>query len=504
MSTNKKRDDLKRLSDQNDSDYHSLANLLLLQRKDLDETEQLKFEVLRDMRRLAEQIKRIKETQAEVQSRIDYRREVALDKQITNYQNTLHVKFKELNQLVWQLGEPLYHPSLLKSHLNGALEQIAVFEVERNLQLVFAGYTIKNEKKSISLEQLQLQCLKAATLVKKLGGVSRFNNYLNLSDSQCKDLLDSAYDQLIAEDQKTVESKGVASEDKREPRARIEKIKTAFQAIGRSFTKLTHDVRPKDYDERLRNCTQKSIEEMKESLFEHLLLCVNDEPLDDDRICHQFSNSLVINPQGFLQVFKEKEERLEDLRLRMDKVEELQSRELNTEETKLSEKLGIQDSICQQLEPRYLKMFEQISAARDHSGVSYVKRSRLNLHESFCSGCKVVVSKSLNQRVRRMQELQRCQSCRRILVPFAHIAYVKEEIDSLLVTEEERVAMEERGEIGLIPACSNCGGELYDDKDRKTEIKVNADLSTHCPHCYSYLVPLSFAKDKVLPIKEEA
>ena len=198
-----------------------------------------------------------------------------------------------------------------------------------------------------------------------------------------------------------------------------------------------------------------------------------------------------------------KEERLAELRVRMDKVEELQARELHTEETKLSAKLAVRDSICQKLEPKYLKLFERISSARDHSGVAYVKRSRGNLHESFCSGCKVVVSKSLNQRVRRMQTIEHCHSCRRILVPFAHISYVKEEVDPLLVTQEELIAMEERGELGLIPACSNCEGGLHTD-DQKTEIDINSDLTTHCPHCYSYLVPLSFNEELNTPIKEEA
>jgi predicted nucleic acid-binding Zn-ribbon protein len=188
----------------------------------------------------------------------------------------------------------------------------------------------------------------------------------------------------------------------------------------------------------------------------------------------------------------------------MDKVEELQARELQTEESKISEKLAIQDEICKQLHPRYLKMFEQISAAREHSGVAYIKRSRVSSHEYFCSGCKVVVSKSLNQRVRRLKDIQRCYSCRRILVPFAHISYVKEEIDPLLVSEEERIAMEERGEIGLIPACSNCESELYSDKDLKIELEINPDLSTHCPQCYSYLVPLSFKEEANSSIREEA
>jgi hypothetical protein len=104
----------------------------------------------------------------------------------------------------------------------------------------------------------------------------------------------------------------------------------------------------------------------------------------------------------------------------------------------------------------------------------------------------VTIPQGLRQRVRRQNELCTCPSCQRILVPFAHIANIKEEVDPLLVSEEERIAMEERGELGTIPACSNCGGELYDDKEEKREVEPASDLSSFCPSCYSFLVPLQF------------
>jgi RNase P subunit RPR2 len=102
-----------------------------------------------------------------------------------------------------------------------------------------------------------------------------------------------------------------------------------------------------------------------------------------------------------------------------------------------------------------------------------------------------VISKGLHQQVRKLEKLQSCDSCNRILVPFTYVTYVKEEVDPLLVSEEERIAMEERGELGQIPACKNCEGELYENKELKQELKPAADCSSFCPKCYSFIVPIS-------------
>jgi len=156
-----------------------------------------------------------------------------------------------------------------------------------------------------------------------------------------------------------------------------------------------------------------------------------------------------------------------------------------------------------------LKRFQRILIARDHYAVAYVKRPAARLNESFsyddeyfCSGCNVVVSKGLHQQVRRLNTVHNCDSCNRILVPFAHVVYEKEEVDPLLVSEEERIAMEERGDLGLIPACSNCGGELYEDKDAKIEITPSADFTTQCPSCHAFVVPLNLADNSDEPSEE--
>ena len=172
----------------------------------------------------------------------------------------------------------------------------------------------------------------------------------------------------------------------------------------------------------------------------------------------------------------------------MNKVEEFQGRELRTEEEKVSLKLTAQDQIKSKIAPKYLKRFERISQARNHIAVATIRRNHDGA--AICSACQVVMSKSLQQRVRKLQDLQNCQSCSRILVPFAHIRYVKEEVDPLLVSEEERIAMEERGEIGLIPTCSNCESPLYKDKESKEELEIADDLSSLCEKCFSFLIAL--------------
>ena len=60
------------------------------------------------------------------------------------------------------------------------------------------------------------------------------------------------------------------------------------------------------------------------------------------------------------------------------------------------------------------------------------------------------------------------------------------------MSEEERIAMEERGELGTIPACSNCGSELYANKEERVGVEPADDLSSFCPSCFSFLVPLQF------------
>ena len=221
----------------------------------------------------------------------------------------------------------------------------------------------------------------------------------------------------------------------------------------------------------------------------------------------QFDVDYAINHTGFIQVFQEKYDRLTNLRLRMDRVEELQERELRNEEAKVSDKENTRQEIISELKTdhegrRAYNTFERISSVRDLHAVAFVKRPNENLEknfnydeEFFCSGCNVVISKGLHQQVRKSEKIHCCDSCNRILVPFTHVTYVKEEVDPLLVSEEERIAMEEKGELGQIPACANCGGELYENKELKQELKPAVDYSSHCPHCYSYIIPISLEAD---------
>ena len=511
MSTNKKRHDLLELREQNYRDYNALSSLLDRQSADLNEALHLKSVIQRDMNGLSKEVEKIKERQMRVQSRIDYRQEVALDKQMSTYQNSLHVKFRELNQLLWRLGEPLRHPTYLKAHLNGFNELIELIDIEREFQLSFSGYNVSINliEQGLSLDEYMTQlCTRGAKKIKAIGGVGRYNTFLKMNENDCRTLTEGGCDGLIAEDLKLIETKGLNSDEKRASRERVQRIQSAFVSASRSFQKLSvEDPRPKNYDELLRNCSSLSHLEIKETLEPLLPLSVDgDNGEYEEPLSEQFKLNAVINSRGFLHIFQEKYDRLSSLRLRMDKVEELQERELNTEESKVSLKLNVQEKLRDQLDARSLKLFEKIAEARGHSAVAYVSLSASD-KESYCNGCKVVISKSLNQQVRRLENIQRCYSCQRILVPFAHITYVKEEIDSLLVTEEERIVMEERGELGLIPACSNCEEGLYADKETKREVLPTTDLKSYCPSCYSYLVPLDFKADTPTddpPIEEEA
>jgi predicted nucleic acid-binding Zn-ribbon protein len=528
-STHKKRTELQELREQNTHDYHALNDLLIRQTQGLNDASGIKVTIMRDMYRLSEQIQKIRRRQAEIQSRIDYRSEVELDKQVTNNQNNLYVKFRELNQLLWQLGEPLRHPTVLKAHLNGALDIIELIGIERELQLSFSGFDsqgTKREEDESEISYLQRLCTQAAGLIKKIGGVGRYNTFLNLPDAECKSLTEGWYEELIDEDQKLLESRGISSDVKRVSRARVQRVQYCFDATTRSFTKRipAQDPRPKTYDAILRACGEKEYHEMKEALEPHLPLCAESFDAEEfDQIHNQpevvststesrsadvpkemmsapelsglvvsnhFKRDYTINSRGFLHVFRNKYDRLGELRARMDRVEELQSRELSHEESKVSQKLSLQDRLRGLLSPRHLNLFNQAAKARNQEAVAYVQRNIDTKQEGFCSGCKVIVPKSLHQQVRRLKELKRCHSCHRILVPFSHVIYIKEEVDPLLVSEEERLEMEERGELGLIPACSNCESELYADKDLKVELEAKEDLTVHCPHCYSYLVPL--------------
>jgi predicted nucleic acid-binding Zn-ribbon protein len=491
-STHKKRSELKKLKDQNDQDFHTLETLLLQQKSGLEEAVQLKYTVYKDMYRLSENIRRTREYQAEIQARIDYKREVALDKQMTSNRNTLQVKYKELNQLSWQIGEPLRHPSYLKALLNGQMELVELYDVERNLQMAFNGFDLSYElsqDQETLLDYLKRLSIRASVLLKKVGGVSKLNSFLKLSDADCKNLSEGIYENLTAEDEKFLAMKSAPAEEKRAARARIKRIKDGFTSGTRSFSKLSSDPRPKEYEEYLKEAALfDSIEDIKSKLNIHLPFSVDGNSADIVRLSKRFTQDLAINENGSLHVFQEKLDRLEYIQIKMSKVEEFQGRELKTEEEKVSLKLTAQDHIKSKIEPKYLTRFERISQARNHIAVATIHRN----HDGagVCSACQVVMSKSLQQRVRKLQGLETCQSCQRILVPFAHIQYIKEEVDPLLVSEEERIAMEERGELGFIPACSNCENPLYKDKTSKEEIHVADDFTTRCDRCHAFLIAL--------------
>jgi hypothetical protein len=510
MTTHKQADELKKLRDLNESDYQSLLRLLNQQQEGLNEALRLKQTIYREMYNGCFEVGRIKKNQSKQTHKIDFRSEVQLDKQLTKYQNTLSVKFRELNQLLWQLGEPLHHPTYLQAHLSGSLEIYNVMEAERDLQLAFAGYDlsekVQKSNEDTLEEYLQNQCKKASNLIKKMGGAGRYNTFLMISDAECARLVDEGCTNLIAEDQKLLESKLTPVEEKRILRDKIARIQVSFEANARSYTKLSSaEPRPKNYDEVLFEASNLGYEEMKALLKPHLPFSVEGRPEINDKILtDRFDLDYAINHEGFLQVFQEKYDRLTNLRLKMNRVEELQERELRNEEAKVSDKNKLSTTIINELSTnpqtrRYYNKYRDISEKRDLLAVAYVKRPTDKLdtpfsfkEEFFCSGCHVVISKGLHQIVRKMEEMKVCDSCNRILVPFAHVKQIKEEVDPLLVSEEERIAMEERGELGFIPACSNCERELYEDKETKEELIVVSDYSTKCPHCFLYIVPLSY------------
>ena len=499
-------DDLRQL---NNSDYDALHKLLKQQSAGLDEALRLKTTIYREMHNGCSQIARIRRAQSIHTKKIDFRNEVLLDKKLTISQNTLMIKFRELNQLLWQLGEPLHHPTYLHAHLNGFTDIQELLEIERDLQLSFAGFDIsaKATRSGETVEAyLQRLCSDGASIIKRIGGPSRYNSFLTLSESECSSLMEDGYYGLVAEDHNALESKLTTAEDKRLIRERIQTIQAHFEACARSYAKLKDgEPRPKNYDEILQGAASMGYSEMRDYLKPHIPFTTAGRPaLDEAILTDQFDIDYAINPQGFLQVFQEKYDRLTQLRLKMNRVEDLQERELRNEEAKVSHKKEMQDRLEGELNATressmHLRTFNRILNARDHYAVAYVKRPESELRktfnyedEHFCSGCNVVISKAKYQRVRSLQSLQTCDSCNRILVPFAHIVYEKEEVDPLLVSEEERIAMEERGELGLIPACSNCGGELYADKELKIEFEPSAQLTSPCPSCHSVVVPLDF------------
>ena len=218
MTTHKRADELKKLRELNDSDYKSLHRLLNQQIAGLEEALRLKKTIYREMQGACREIARIKQAQNRQTKKIDFRSEVHLDKQLTKYQNTLSVKFRELNQLLWQLGEPLHHPTYLYAHTNGFQEILELIEIERDLQLVFAGYDIsdKTAKSSETLvAYLQRRCTEGAALLKKIGGAVRYNAFLALSESECAQIAEDAFTGLIAEDKEVLEFKLTPVEEKR-------------------------------------------------------------------------------------------------------------------------------------------------------------------------------------------------------------------------------------------------------------------------------------------------
>jgi hypothetical protein len=512
-TTHRRKAELKKLRELNDHDYTSLHRLLNQQQAGLEEALQLKKTIYREMYNGCQQIARIKRAQTAQTKKIDFRSEVQLDKRLTSSQNMLMIKFRELNQLLWQLGEPLHHPTYLHAHLNGFVELQELLDIERDLQLSFAGFDLS--AKAVQEEEtvetyLQRRCADAAGLIKKIGGAGRVNTFLSLSESECAALAEDGYQSLIEEDQKQLESKLTPVEEKRILRDKLQEIQTHFEACARSFAKLNNgEPRPKNYDEVLSEASALSYAEMSDLLKPLIPLSLEGRPEHEVQLLtDQFAVDYAINPHGFLQVFQEKYDRLIQLRLRMDRVEELQERELRNEETKVSRQLIMQDKISAELRTdaksrRYLNLYNRIAEARDLYAVAFVKRPVAQCNEPFsyddqffCSGCNVVISKGLHQRTRRLEEVQICDSCNRILSPFAHITYVKEEVDPLLVSEEERIEMEERGELGMIPACSNCGGELYDNKEAKTEIEPSEALTTTCQSCFSFIVPIAVQEEE--------
>lgn len=492
-STNKKRQELNELREQNTLDYELLRTLLNKQNEGLYEATRLRDSIYRDLCDVAERISKIKERQVREQSRINYRVEVQLDRQLTSFQHAQHTKYRELNQLLWRIGEPLRHPSYLKAALEGHKDHMTLMDLEHTLQRSFAGYDLTHEAQAYEMtvsELLSAQCLKIVEQLKKVGGVVRYNQVLSISEAQCRDLTEGGFDALISEETKIMESPSAEADEKRAAREQVRHVQAYFTAALKSFAKLG-DSRPKEYEVILRQAAQ-TTDEDRQALLEPLMpLSASGTPSEGHApLCDQYKSDYAINPQGLLQVSQEKFDRLLGLRLRMDKVEELQERELHSEESKMSEKLTLQETLRAEIEPQVLNKFDRLLKARDFKAVAYIQR--INERESSCSACRVTIPQGLRQTVRRQEKLSNCPSCQRLLVPFAHIDYIKEEVDPLLVSEEERIEMEERGEIGQIPACSNCEQQLYADKETKEVITPSADLSTFCPNCFSFIVPLQF------------
>jgi hypothetical protein len=170
-----------------------LHRLLNQQSSGLDEAMRLKETIYREMAGSCHQISKIRQKRTHQTQNIDFRQEVLLDKRLTSSQNALLVKFRELNQLLWQLGEPLHHPTYLYAHVNGLRELREILEIERDLQLSFNGYDLqaKTSKTGEYIETyIQRRCREMVALIKKLGGVHRLNTYLNLSESECAELVE--------------------------------------------------------------------------------------------------------------------------------------------------------------------------------------------------------------------------------------------------------------------------------------------------------------------------
>ena len=492
-STNKKRQELVELRDQNTRDYEMLRQLLNQQNEGLQEASLLRDSVYHELYDVAQRITKVKSRQLEVQSKINYRVEVKLDRQLTSFQHTQHAKFRELNQLLWRIGEPLRHPTYLKAAFEGLEEHMRLMDAEHKLQRAFAGYDLTEEALAHDMtvsEYLGAQCLIAAEQLKKVGGVVRYNQLLSLSEASCRELTEGGFDALISEELKLMESPSAEQEARHEARDQVRHVQLHFTAACKSFSRLD-EPRPKTYEATLREAATLSDQERQELLEPLLPLCLEGAPAKPMApLCDQFKSDYTINPRGLLHVAQEKFDRLLALRHRMDRVEELQERELRTDEGHMAEKLGLQDALRKQLDPRYLGRFERLMKVRDFRAVASVHR--INDSESSCSACLVTIPPSLRQQVRRQAELCTCPSCQRILVPYAHINQIKEEVDPLLVSEEERIAMEERGEIGTIPACSCCGNELKANPETGEPVTPNEELSVYCQACFSFLVPLQF------------
>jgi hypothetical protein len=245
------------------------------------------------------------------------------------------------------------------------MELVELYDVERNLQMAFNGFDLSYElsqDQETLLDYLKRLSIRASVLLKKVGGVSKLNGFLKLSDADCKNLSEGIYENLTAEDENLLAMKSAPTEEKRAARARIKRIKDGFTSGTRSFSKLSSDPRPKEYEEYLKEAALfDSIEDIKSKLNIHLPFSVDGNSADIVRLSKRFTQDLAINENGSLHVFQEKLDRLEYIQIKMSKVEEFQGRELKTEEEKVSLKLTAQDHIKSKIEPKYLTRFERIS-----------------------------------------------------------------------------------------------------------------------------------------------